>query len=120
MIITPPELETFELAFDNHYAACRATCACGKVYYDDYNEGYTWEDGELEALYADPKATALEHSVGFVEFDGTQYVSSCSCWHEKARKIVDWLNRHAKPVAEFLSREKKRKQTIADASPTVD
>lgn len=120
MTTTPPELESFELAFDNQFSTCRSACACGKVYYDDYNEGYTWEEGELEALHADPNATALDHAVGFVEIEGKQYVSSCSCWHGKAQKVVEWLNFHAKPVAKFLSLEKRRKQAIADASPTVD
>lgn len=116
----PADLQEFEEAFRVPVGSCRDTCACGKEFYDDANDGYSWEEGELEKLRSDPKAVGLRYSVGYVEFEGRQFVLDCPCWHERARKIIGFINGHARPIATFLTLEKKRKQAIADASPTVD
>lgn len=54
--------ELFERAFSAHASSCRRTCKCGKEFYDAVNS-YSWEDGELERLEEDPKATALPYAV---------------------------------------------------------
>ena len=111
------KLENFELAFGDGSSATR-TCECGKTYFDDYNSGYGWEDGELEDLRA--KHIAVEHSIGWVSFEGKEYVNVCTCWHKRANQIMNFLDGHAIEICDYFNREKKRKQLEADLSPTID
>lgn len=111
--------ESFEKAFRGGVSGLRRTCECGVEYWDAYNSGYDWEEGEREALENDPKAKALDHSVGVVEFEGRYYVDGCTCWHARAKKIAAWIDEHAVAIAEYLTLEKKRKQREADASPVI-
>lgn len=114
------KLENFENAFDSHVGSCRMTCNCGKEFWDAYNSGYGWDEGEREALEKDPNAVAVQHSVGSLEFEGRIYCLDCDCWHERAKKIMGFIDSHGKAIAEYLFYEKKRKQAIADAAPTVE
>lgn len=111
--------ENFEQAFRGGVSGLRRTCECGVEYWDSYNSGYDWEEGEREALEADPKAKALDHSVGVVELEGRYYVDGCTCWHKRAEQVIRFLNEHAVAIAEYLTLEKKRKQAEADAAPRV-
>jgi hypothetical protein len=114
------KLENFERAFDAHVGTCRAHCHCGKEYWDGHNDGYSWDDGEVEALEADPEATKLDYSVGFVEFEGKQYVNACDCWHKRAEQIIAFIDGHGREIADYLTREKRRLQAIADTAPVVE
>lgn len=116
---TPPDLETFERAFTSHCAGCLRQCECGRQFYDADNI-YSWEEGELEKLLADPKAVALEYAVETMSLEGREYVLDCSCWHERAKHIKGFIDSHARSIAEYLKLEKERKQRLADESPTVD
>lgn len=111
--------ENFERAFRAKVAGCRGRCECGIEYYDAYNRGYSWEEGELDALEADPNAKALDYAVGYVEFEGRRYVDGCSCWHERAQRLIAFLQGHAGQIAEFLSLEKARKTREAEQAPVV-
>lgn len=113
------KLENFERAFRSGIHGCRNRCACGREFYDNYNEGYSWDDGELEALKTDPSAVALDYAPGVIEFEGGQYVDGCSCWHARAQFVMRFIDSHALPIATYLTLEKQRKQTCADESPVV-
>jgi hypothetical protein len=108
----------FERAFSGGTAGCVRRCECGKQYYDGV-QSYDWEEGELEKLQADPKARHLEYAPGDVVFEGCSYVDACDCWHKRADKIMGFLDAHAHQIAEYLTLEKKRKQSIADDAPVV-
>jgi hypothetical protein len=114
------KLNSFIDAFDSHGGSCHRNCECGRQFFDDYNGGYTWNDGELEALQANPEVTALQHSVGSILLEGREYVMDCDCWHARAERVIGWLDNHASEIAEYLSLEKKRKQKLADESPVVE
>jgi hypothetical protein len=86
----------------------------------DRNSGYDWDEGEYEALVADPNATALNYAVGVVEFEGRYFVDGCDCWHDRARKIIGFLINHDEAIALFLTLEKERKRREADRSPVVE
>ena len=111
--------ENFERAFRARVAGCRGRCECGIEYFDTYNGGYSWEEGEFEALQTDVKAKGLDHAVGYVEFEGRRYVDACTCWHERAKRLIAVLHGHAAEIAEFLSLEKARKQREAENAPVV-
>jgi predicted dehydrogenase len=113
------QFENFERAFRGGVSGCRRDCECGIEYWDSYNGGYDWGEGEVESLMNNPKAKALDHAVGIVEFEGCVYVDGCTCWHERARKIIAWMVHHDEAIAEFLSLEKERKQREANRAPTV-
>jgi len=112
------KLNEFERAFSSGMAGCVRTCECGRVFYDNANS-YDWEPGELERLQASKKATPVDYSVGTLVLEGGEFVQACNCWHERASKIIDWLDNHAHGIAEYLTLEKKRKQADADHSPVV-
>lgn len=114
------KLENFERAFSGRINGCLLTCDCGKEYFDNHNEGYTWEPGKLEALLSNKEAVALDYAPGDICFEGKTYVNGCSCWHERAFKIMGFIDSHANAIADYLTREKKRKQRIADAAPVVE
>lgn len=115
--LEPGQLENFMRAFDNHIGSCRASCACGREFYNSDDIG-CFEHGELEKLEAS-NATNLNHCVGYVEFEGSQYVSDCDCWHPRAAKIIKWLGFMGGRVAEFLTMEKRRLEKVAADAPVV-
>jgi hypothetical protein len=111
-------IEAFENSFDLRVGTCRAKCNCGKIFYNP-SFGADWEDGELDKLYEDQNATMLDYSVGFVRFEGVEYVMSCNCWHERAKKIMSFIDDHSHQIADYLNHEKKRKLAEANNMPTV-
>lgn len=113
------KLENFEQAFTPPVGSCSVTCECGRVF---YNPSGSWDfyEGELESLKNNPKATPVEWSCGYVFFEGHEYAMDCNCWHERAKKLMDWIDAHADRIAKYLTLEKKRKQAIADAAPVVE
>jgi hypothetical protein len=112
-------LESFERAFSGHTAGCRRKCECGRTYYDNANSNvYDWEDAELEQLRASD-AVPLDYAPGDITFEGRIYVDGCTCWHDRARRIIAFIDGHAHAIAEYLTLEKKRKQAEAVASPLV-
>ena len=112
------KLENFEQAFGMRMGTCRFDCHCGKTYFDDANEGYSWEDGELEKLRAGG-GIPMPGSIGGVEIEGWQFAECCTCWHPRAKQIMHFIETHGHQIAEWLTLEKKRKQANADASPGV-
>lgn len=117
--IDPRVLENFERAFSEHTGSCRVQCNCGRTFYN-YTDRGCWDVGELEALEKNPEATAVDYTIGHIGFEGRVYADGCTCWHQRAAVIIAFLDYHAASVAEWMKLEKKRKQAIADASPTVD
>lgn len=113
-------MESFTDAFDSRVSGCRRECACGREYWDNYNSGYDWDEGELERLAANPNATPLGYAVSSIEFEGTSYVWDCPCWKPRAKRIVAFLLNHDNEIAAFLTAERKRRQQEATASPTVE
>ena len=113
-------MESFERAFDSRVSGCRRDCACGREFYDNYNSGYDWDEGELEALAKNPNATPLGYAVSSIEFEGTSYVFDCDCWRPRARRIIHFLMNHNVEIADFLRNEQKRLAHLAKHFPTVE
>lgn len=111
--------ENFERAFRGGVSGCRRRCECGVEFYDAHNQGYDWDEGEYEALVENPNAKLLDYAVGVVEFEGRMYVDGCTCWHERAKRIIAFIEGHAAAIAEFLSLEKARRTREAASSPVV-
>lgn len=107
-----PRLTVFERAFGGSAGSCRRSCECGREFYNP-DGGWSWENGELEALAANPNATSIEWSVGTVEFEGRFYVPDCTCWHERALKIIAWMEGHVESIAEYFKLENKRRSKEA-------
>jgi hypothetical protein len=111
-------LEIFERAFSDRTAGCARQCNCGVQFYNPGN-GWDFDEGEIELYQSDPKAVALEWAVGTVYFEGKFYVPDCSCWQERATKIIAFLHHHDDQIADFLSLEKTRLEFLAKHAPTV-
>jgi hypothetical protein len=116
---TDGSFESFEGAFSGRTGSCVRDCECGKTFWDSYNTGYDWEEGEVDRLVADPKAIAVDYAVGTIEFEGRTYVNACDCWHQRAIRIIAFLRGHDEAIADFLTAERKRKQQQADRAPVV-
>lgn len=113
------KLENFERAFRNGTAGCVRTCECGVTYYDTVGR-YDWEPEEFEGLKTNKKAVPLDYTPGDIHFEGRRYVDGCNCWHERAKKIMGFIDGHAHQIAKYLTLEKQRKQSIADNAPEVE
>lgn len=111
-------LELFERAFSDRTGSGARECACGIQFYNPDN-GWQFDEGELELYRADPKSRALEWAVGCVYFEGRYFVTDCDCWHPRARKIVEFLHHHDDQIAEFLSLEKASLARAAENAPVV-
>lgn len=114
----PAKLENFKDAFSDHSGHCRFDCNCGKTYFDNYNHGIDWEDGELEKLQAGG-GTPVDGSVGGVMIEGRAYAENCTCWHKRAEQVMGFIDGHANQIAAYLTKERERKQAIADSAPVV-
>ncbi len=112
------KLENFERAFSSGSGGCVRICECNKQFYDGHNS-YDWEDGEIESLEADKNSVCLDYTVSTIIFEDKEYVVDCSCWHKRAEQIMGFIDGHSHSIAEYLTLEKKRKQSIANNSPTV-
>jgi hypothetical protein len=112
------KLETFERAFRMNINGCSGVCDCGKKFYDAYNS-YDWEPGEFEGLESG-SAHRLEYAVGFLRFEGREYVMDCTCWHARAYQIMGFIDRHAHAIAKYINLDTAHKRAVADASPTVE
>lgn len=107
------EFLNFEEAFRCPFSGCRGTCECGAEFYNPDN-CWDWEEGELERLEADKDTIGINHSVGYVKFEGREYVDACDCWHKRAQSIIEFIVGHGSGIADFLNAERKRK--IAEAN----
>ena len=116
--MSPQKLLNFEEAFSDHCGTCRLTCECGKTYFYDYNAGYSWEEGEFEKLKAGA-GVPVDGFIGGVDFEGRHYAQCCTCWHKRAEQAIGFIDGHAHQIADYLTREKQRKQRDADTAPIV-
>ncbi len=104
--------ENFESAFSTHLGSIVQDCNCGRTFYrDDENEG--WEEGELERLHTNPKATPLCYSIGSLSLEGREYVLDCDCWHKRVDSVMAFLDNHSYQIAEWFKLERERKTQIA-------
>jgi hypothetical protein len=111
-------LRSFEDAFSDHGGSCRRQCRCGKEYFNPCGT-WDWAEGELEKLCNDKESISLSHSVGGVVFEGTYYVEDCNCWHERAKRIMAFLDAHKDEIAAYFVSEKKRLHAEAEAIPAI-
>ncbi len=96
---------------------CRLTCACGRVHFDGYNQGNSWEEGELESLMLQAKDTpdkVIEHdgSLGWLEIGGLQIVCGCTC--DIAAKYERFIITASDKLAEYLRLRAKALREQAD------
>jgi len=110
------QLRRFIDAF-RHSSGCRRTCACGRVFYDP-DVCWYFEEGELEDLEADPKATPS--AVESFTLRGREFVAACDCWHELAWEVINFIEAHSHEIARFINGEKEAAKAAADLMPTVN
>jgi len=111
--------EIFEEAFTANASTCRYPCKCGVIYWDGYNGGYTWEEGEKEELERNPKAKELEHAVSLLNIEGREFVADCECWVPRAKQIWEWIDRNDHAIASVLNLKKRRAEIEAKNMPEV-
>lgn len=113
-----PKIESFEGSFRAGLSSCRVECECGKIYFHDTEQFYTWEDGELEKLRAG-EGIGEDYAIGILILEGKDYADACDCWHPKAKQIIAFLERHAQHIARYFELEKKRQTADAKAIPVI-
>jgi len=102
------KLENFEIAFASGGSGCSHECQCGKQFYNP-DGGWDWEEGEIERLEKSG-AERLDYSVSTVIFEGKAFVLDCTCWNERAEKIISWMDEHKRAFVKYLQLERERKQ----------
>ena len=112
-----PKLESFERSFRSGMSSCRNGCQCGKIYYDNFNSGIDWEDGEYERL--EKIGVPAGGSIGGIRIEGKEYAECCNCWHPHALRVIAFIERHSHAIANYFTAEKARKHAEADTSPVV-
>lgn len=113
------QLENFGVAFSMGIGSSRATCACGREFFNS-NGDWSFEDNELNKLIADLNATDLDYSVGYIYFAGKVYVVDCDCWQKTAEQVMAFITGYSHQIAEFLKLEKQRKLNEANRMPEVE
>jgi hypothetical protein len=112
------KLENFERAMSTRMGSIRIDCVCGKTYYDATAQG-SWHEGEFEKLSQDPSSVALDYPPSWIGFEGQEFADACVCWHPRAEKLIRFIEGHARGIVEYLSLEKQRKMTEAEACPVM-
>lgn len=112
-------LDNFDRAFSHIRTGC-FKCECGKVYWDNQNGGYDWNDGELEALEKNPNATAVPYAIDVIDIDGREYANACNCWEKRASRIIGWLENNRTEIAAYFRYEKERKMAEANRLATIE
>ena len=105
----------FEHAFDSMCGSLSHDCECGAVHFDGYND-YDWEEGELESLRerakTDKKYIEHDHSIGWMEIGGCDFVYDCPC--SKADQYEKFISSHGSQIATYLNALAKEKKEEAD------
>ncbi len=105
--------ENFESAFSTRTSGIVRDCYCGRTFFNDDEAAGSLDEGELERLRANPKATPLCYSVGSIELEGREYILDCDCWHKRVDSVMAFLNNHSYQIAEWFKLERERKTQIA-------
>lgn len=111
--------EQFEIAFSVHRTSQIGECECGRIFWDGYNTGYDWHEGQEAELEANPKATRVQWGVEYVEIMGIEYCQDCDCWLSKAERVVNWLRDNQKSIGEWFKLERKRIQRQLESVPQI-
>lgn len=114
------ESDQFGQAFTLHVSGPVAECDCGRVFWDAYNTGYDWDEGETDRLSKNPNATAVNWGVERIMLEGTVYCTDCDCWHKRAQMIVDWMRENQSQIGEWFRLEKKRLEQAAKDVPVIE
>lgn len=108
----------FSDVFSLGISGCRGTCHCGREFFDNYNTGITWEDGELDRLHQlarekPDRYFPCEGSVSFIEIDGLQFVWGCKCGG--AARYERFLIKNGTRIAKYLCERAKQLEAEAKA-----
>lgn len=108
--------EEFERAFSGS-GSCRVECGfCGREEYNS-NGGWDWEDGELEALEADPNATDVDYTPTYGYLNGKVYLHGCPC--NQARRYEDFIWSHRHGIADYLKARAELEMKDAERNKQV-
>lgn len=101
--------ESFKKAFSSDEGLRHVFCCCGKQYHDPYD--MHMGETELEFLEEDGVSLSVLPNEGLftISFEGKTYASACNCWHERAEKIMGFLDTHHSQIASYLNFERKRR-----------
>jgi len=89
------KLNNFNRAFHLGIFGPDAVCSCGKVF----------EENDL-------------YDYGYVRIENKDYVDYCDCWHDKARKIISFLEVNQKQIVSYLTYN--RNDIIRDLASDTD
>ena len=95
-------LEIFEDVFYDHSSTAVMTCECGKTYYCP-NDGFDFDEGELERLEKDPDAFAVD-CVSPMTLFKQRFVCECGCYKQDPGVIffINIMAGYMDRVVEFL------------------
>lgn len=107
----PRPKSTFFHAFSPPVGCYHAFCACGLEFVSGNEPG---------ANEAGKTAIHVDHSLGYIEFEGVTYVYNCKCWHERAIRIQSFIDSHFSQIADYMNGEIKRLKEEASKLPSIE
>ena len=115
--------ELFEDIFRSNNGGCLRICVCGRINFDSSDNGWDWDQGELEELEKNQKNNPdkyIEHdgSVGTMVVSGNEIVCGCICEH--AKKSEDFILENAENIAEYLNKKAKRLKEKAERIEVIN
>jgi hypothetical protein len=101
----------FADAFSSRMGGCSFQCRCGTTWWDDFNNGIDWEEGEFERLsllsVTEPqKYKRAGGAVSWMTIDGKDIVWGCTC--TIAQQYERFLEQHAAQIADYLRLRRAR------------
>jgi hypothetical protein len=113
-------INNFITAFNSGVGSAIQTCQYGKTYFSS-DGGFDWEEGQLERLqvHDDTIDTGI-YAVEYLEFERSLYVIDCNCWHDRAEKIMAFLDFHAEKIGRYYQEERRRLQSEAQRLPLLN
>lgn len=108
----------FQKVFGIHCSGCRRECACGRIHFDISDNGWDWDDGELENLRVGAKEKPDQYfkqsgAVQTMLIDGMEFVMDCPCGY--ALKVETFIRQNAERIKDYLAQWSKTLKAKADA-----
>ena len=112
------ETHIFQEAFRDCTSGCVRTCVCGRLHFDISDNGWDWEEGELEKLkqsaYVEPdRFIKSEGAVATMTIYGNEFVMNCPCGG--AAEAEQFIRQNAPSIKRYLTAWAKELKEQAEA-----
>jgi len=94
-------IDNFKKAFDLNTQSLTEQCSCGESFH--HPDKLLWNYDENESDFLASTSIEVQHPIRKINLDGIEYVSDCSCWHNKANQISKFIENNAVGISKYLN-----------------